>query len=360
MNEVVIFFVLMVVSLVVTQKDWIIQTMNNMFFNNVNRSFSINPIDKETQVEMWSKLKPVLETAEEKRKSFVTAFSLLASVMVFTLILTTYYGIPYAKELDQEGNDNGFDLLFLLYFAQLMLPSLPIYLYKQFYKKNIIPIIGERLGYQYDIHGKTAWPLLEEKEGSLNIKGAVSLSKNMLFGSYSDEDHEDGFIGTYNGKTVAFEEVKLTKGSDKSKRVVFKGLLMAMDAPKVAEAPVLLRRDAGNKLFRFMSERKLFGMEKVELEDVHFEKEFDVYSTDQIKSRTILTPRFMERLKGISRHYNAPVTAAFYEEKVFIAVHTNKNFFEPASIFTDARTRHNVDAILAQIALQHQVIDSLE
>ncbi len=315
-------------------------------------------IEDSEQQSLWDMLQPVLDEAEVKRQSMVKVFIVLALLMTVTIVLYSIHIVPHLLSMRGENSSQS---VLLGYLAQLVIPYIPVYLYKKHYKKNVIPIVAERIDYRYDFKGRTAWTLLRQVEGNWaglsGKKGQVS----PMFGHYTSSRHEDGFMGSYRSKTVAFEEIKLTRGSGKNKSTVFKGLLMAVDAPRPAEVPVILRRDAGSNLLRYLYSFGLDnGMEQITLEDIRFEKEFDVYSSDQIKARRVLTPHFMEQLVGISEFYQSPVMASFYGDKVFIAVRTGRNFFEPASFFIDARSRRNVALIIAQIKLQHQVIDSLE
>ena len=61
-----------------------------------------------------------------------------------------------------------------------------------------------------------------------------------------------------------------------------------------------------NSLFKLS-----FSGSRVKLENPDFEKTFDVYSTDQIEARYLLSPSMMERLLALDREFNKNITISF-------------------------------------------------
>ena len=73
---------------------------------------------------------------------------------------------------------------------------------------------------------------------------------------------------------------------------------------------------------------------KINLEDADFGKIFDVYSTDQVEARYLLTPTFMERFKNIQTSFGAKILkCSFYDDNFMVAITTDKNLFEIGSLF---------------------------
>jgi len=60
-----------------------------------------------------------------------------------------------------------------------------------------------------------------------------------------------------------------------------------------------------------------------------FEKEFAVYSTDQVEARYILSPALMHRMLEFRRKTGATVYFSFIGGKVNIGISSQKNRFEP-------------------------------
>ncbi|MEM7519090.1 MAG: DUF3137 domain-containing protein [Planctomycetota bacterium] len=127
-------------------------------------------------------------------------------------------------------------------------------------------------------------------------------------------------------------EAKLTdrRGSGKNRRTVtvFDGVFVLFTVAKSFSGKTVIRRDAG--LFNpFQS--PFGGLERIALEDPVFEKRFEVYGTDQVEARTLLTTSFMERLEGLARAlYGKQLQAAFYDDRLLIMLSCSNNRFEPS------------------------------
>lgn len=108
----------------------------------------------------------------------------------------------------------------------------------------------------------------------------------------------------------------------------FRGVFVEIDMNKNFEGHtfVLEKDDYRNK-----AAAKLQGYEIVKLEDVGFEKQYAVYSQNQIEARYILTTAFMERIKAIKDTYKAKyVRAAFKDNKIVVAIDTGRDMFKMA------------------------------
>jgi len=66
------------------------------------------------------------------------------------------------------------------------------------------------------------------------------------------------------------------------------------------------------------------------MDDVEFEKEFVVYSGDQIEARYILSPTLMKKLHTLKKRSKHPVYFSFTGESINIAIYYDKDLFEPA------------------------------
>ena len=78
---------------------------------------------------------------------------------------------------------------------------------------------------------------------------------------------------------------------------------------------------------------KLDYLKRTKLEDEEFNRKFHVYTNDEVDARYLLTPAFMERLKNIEVAFRAKdITAAFYEDRLVIALSTNKDLFSIGSL----------------------------
>ncbi|MBQ7450342.1 DUF3137 domain-containing protein, partial [bacterium] len=75
--------------------------------------------------------------------------------------------------------------------------------------------------------------------------------------------------------------------------------------------------------------------QKVVLEDLDFNKIFNVYSSDQVEARYLVTTSFMERFKNLQDNFGAKVVkCSFYDNnKLMIAISTNKDLFEIGCLY---------------------------
>lgn len=89
----------------------------------------------------------------------------------------------------------------------------------------------------------------------------------------------------------------------------------------------------------------------VTLEDTEFEKEFAVYSTDQVEARYILSPTMIEHIKTIKSKLGNDMYLSFFNNKVYIAIPNDLDSLSPM-IF------HNM-AVFESIEPIYQTIDCL-
>ena len=102
-------------------------------------------------------------------------------------------------------------------------------------------------------------------------------------------------------------------------------------------------------------------MERVKLEDVVFEKHFEVYSTDQIEARYLLTTAFMERILQLKKLYRGKkIEISFYANKLLLAIDTRENMFEPCSFFKTNLNKKKFDQVFEQFWMIFSIIHVLK
>ncbi|MCS7209532.1 MAG: DUF3137 domain-containing protein [Fimbriimonadales bacterium] len=102
--------------------------------------------------------------------------------------------------------------------------------------------------------------------------------------------------------------------------------------------------------------------ELVKMEDPEFEKLFKVFSTDQIEARYILTPSLIRRIVEFRNKTNAPIRLSFIASRVFVAIPTRHDHFEPPSLFAPANRLLEPDTIaqyFEEIRFALAVVDEL-
>lgn len=111
---------------------------------------------------------------------------------------------------------------------------------------------------------------------------------------------------------------------------LFRGVFVIFDMNKKFESHTFIieKNNAKENLVANLS-----NFEVVNLEDVEFEKEYTVYSQNQVEARYIMTTAVIERLKNIKKAFNAKyIRVAFKDEKFVIAIHTGRDMFKMADI----------------------------
>jgi hypothetical protein len=109
---------------------------------------------------------------------------------------------------------------------------------------------------------------------------------------------------------------------------------------------------------RIFDTKTLKTLEPVLLEDVEFTETFQVLSDDQVESRYLITPSFMQRMMKSSRKNSLRIV--FKDNKVYIFITNLKDLFEipfKEGSFKDIRYYQNILAEFAQVL---NVVDILK
>ena len=101
-------------------------------------------------------------------------------------------------------------------------------------------------------------------------------------------------------------------------------------------------------------------LEKVNLEALSFDKNWLVKSSSQIKSRCILTPKFMEKMLEIKNKFKGQrIDFSMYKDKVMIAIHSKKDMFEVVSLFKPTTKYSNMEDVVSQFYCIFSLVDFL-
>lgn len=102
-------------------------------------------------------------------------------------------------------------------------------------------------------------------------------------------------------------------------------------------------------------------MQNVNLEDTNFEKQFDVYTRDQIEARYLLTPTFMERLKSLNTSFGTKgIKCSFFDEYIMFAIPTKKDLFELGSLYKSLNSNKLVEVFYDELHSIQEMIDHLK
>ena len=97
----------------------------------------------------------------------------------------------------------------------------------------------------------------------------------------------------------------------KSYKVLFKGIFMVADFHKHFKGQTFLYtgKPKANK-----------HLQKVVMENVEFEKQFTVYSTDEVEARYLLSPNMQERIIALKRKFHQPIHLSFIDSCLCILI----------------------------------------
>lgn len=266
----------------------------------------------------------------------------------------------------------------------------PVWQYKDSIKEQIFPKIFSFFGSQwsYDPNGiggactvsrfkglkvKESWSELQQigKEQS----GHDIMAEHMAFGvlpAHQQAATEDYLVGSYKDIPMSLFECVLTsrEGSGKNRHTVehFRGLVVTIAVPKRFTGHTIVRRDGGklgNWLGKVLSGPGL-NVKPVKLEDPRFESCYEVYGSDQVEARYLLSPSFMERLMELEDMFAAhhdqrcDIQCAFKDSKLLLTIPTMQGWFTIGSIFKPVSFIDEINLILKEMAQLFAIIDLLK
>ncbi|MEL6724587.1 MAG: DUF3137 domain-containing protein [Pseudomonadota bacterium] len=174
---------------------------------------------------------------------------------------------------------------------------------------------------------------------------------------------EDRLTGQRSGVDFEFFEAHLeerrrttdSRGRTRTRWVtVFNGQCLRFKFHKDFLGRTVVLRDAG--FFNRFGGRR--GMQRVRLESNVFEEAFEVYSTDQVEARFLLTPDLMQRLIELEKVFRGgKLRCAFQNNELLIALEGG-DLFEPGSMFTPLDNPERVRELLDDFAAIFNLIDS--
>lgn len=205
-------------------------------------------------------------------------------------------------------------------------------------------------------------PRLAAGFGSISYRLAVvpdlsRLQTEHVVEAFDDASAVDELFGTWRGLDISILELSLHKGSGDDRQTVFDGLIAQVTLPRGLTGVTAVVADDG--LSGTLRDWLASGpRQRVRVEDPEFEAAWQVYGTDQIAARALLTPAFMARFKQLAARpgFGRPLALAdgnrllialpSYGSSLFAA----PNFRAPAASRDTLITLHGgIAALLATI-----------
>ncbi|GIU20302.1 MULTISPECIES: DUF3137 domain-containing protein [unclassified Shewanella] len=295
-------------------------------------------------------LEPLTSKFENARVASLTACRqrlYLCAAIYIAIATLAFLFMPYLNTSDPL-------MVYLIGLVLLALPFVwwvfrPIKHYKTDVKQKIYPLIFKYFGHDF--------VFCKEHKMSLS-----ALKASKLLPYYESASFDDYVQGTYKNIEIAINELQLTKQVRRDKSTdtvtVFKGVMIELSSHKDFRGHTVVVKTRGG-LVNFLSD-SFKGLERVKLEDPIFEKQFDVFSTDQIEARYLLTVTFMERLQELSASFGNKIQCAFYRNKLLIMLGSKDNRFEMASIFKPATFEYEFSQINKEMKQLFAIVDVLQ
>ena len=202
--------------------------------------------------------------------------------------------------------------------------------------------------YTKEFKDKIITPLIKALDKNLHYSpdyhvGNHHFTNSKIFTSQLDKlDGNDYVKGKIDNVNIEFSDLHAqTKHKDAKGnthyQTIFQGLFIVTDFNKHFKAQTVILPDTAQSTFgdyigNLLQSHNMGRNELVKMDSVAFEKEFVVYSSDQIEARYILSHALMEKLLLFKKHSNHPLSLSFVGGKVYLAIAYNKDLFEP-SIF---------------------------
>ncbi|EAU01414.1 DUF3137 domain-containing protein [Campylobacter curvus] len=162
---------------------------------------------------------------------------------------------------------------------------------------------------------------------SYNEKGSLSI--NDFFEIYDcevDEYYgEDLISGEVEGVNVKFSDfcaIDIVKTQKNTRRITrFEGILFAADFNKRLNSVTYICHKDSSYLIK--------DGERAKMDNVEFERFYDVYTSDQINARYALTPNLMQQILALQAGFDCPVNIVLSKSKILMAIDKRENSFEP-------------------------------
>lgn len=221
-------------------------------------------------------------------------------------------------------------------------------------KQTMIMPIANRFGLSY-----------AEEPSALADENLLKGKSLGVVPSWDRKSLSDELIGERNGIPFEFFEAHLedkrtttdSQGRSKTTWVtVFKGQCWAINAPKRFHGTTKIARDSG--IFNALG---AIGAKfsRVKLEDPEFEKCFEVYGTDQVEARFLLTPDVMQAYLDLEKAFKGSrLRATYHEDRIFVAAEGG-NLLEPGSMRKPLNDPERVGDLLEDFAAIFHLIDVL-
>ena len=286
----------------------------------------------------YSNLLPELGKYEKDRKKSLVAAVILTSIEFILLLLLTYYTITHPLSNARFVSAEWVAiivLISLLIFTWAIIENNFAKKIKKKVMKSICNCIGN----------------IKWKQGKYNGKSLFYIAN--LVPEYTDAYFDDVFYGRY--KDVEYEIIETMLWRNKRKKlskIMFTGCIVKLALNKKFKGNTIIYPDS-------LSHKSPFeNLKYTALEDVNFEKKFDVFTDDEVEARYLITPAFIERLNTMKTAFSAQkIYCSFYDKDLFIGFYTETDLFSIGSLFQPINNEKQFLVLFEEILSIIKLID---
>lgn len=300
-------------------------------------------------------IRPQEERFEADRKAAIhTARKRMPWMVLAALPLLGY--IFYPSILGGATiSENVVTMLFLLMGGVWIWGTNSLYRYRAAIKSEIFSSVVQYFG--------QAWQYVPEGMQQDEMR---SYMRHGLLPQHDSSSTEDFVAGQHKEVSLKQFECRLVRGKGKHRKECFRGMVVEVQVPKRFSGHTVVQRDRGKLGNALGHGSKKQGLERVTLEDPRFEARFEVYGSDQVEARYLLSPSFMERLVALEdffvQHYDKKcrLRCAFKTGVLQIVAATKYDRFQPGNIYRPVDFRHDINRVLREMDQLFAIIDVLQ
>jgi hypothetical protein len=290
-------------------------------------------------------LAPWMEQQEKRRRQvvFIRDFSFVFCAVFFIIAAV---GINFTF-LDKYG-PNVKMLCFLAIAGAAYLGEQPLQDFKYGIKVRLAEHLSQFLKLTYS------------PETNQNLHAFEELD---LISVYDYSNQSDLFMGRHEAASFRMWKAELIRrgGRNKQRVTVFRGALVDITFPRSFTGTTKILRDWGF-IGNALMDKLIVKEKRVGLSYSSFEKDFEVYSTDQVEARALLTPDIIENIIKLARTLSggARFQAAFKGQHLLMAINLDGELFDLANMDLPMTDRERIKRFAEQVAITHTIIDTLD
>lgn len=301
-------------------------------------------------------LRPAMEKLEAlRRKKYAAYQSHKKTAALLALAL-----IPAALHTDYRIlNGTGFPFISLLTALSLAVWAIaPRLTYAAAYKKHALPALAALFG-----------DFIYQEDGGIPEE---DLQRSKILPHYDRITAEDYFKGRYKNTELCFAEIRLKeerkiKKYERSKYVektelvdVFQGLAVLVTLPENKFFGHTVAVQNRGRIAEYLHE-KATGLKRADLVSPTFEKDYDVYTSDQVEARYLIDPIMIERIQELKGFYGTQgISLAYYDNHFLALIPSRKNLFEPPKINIQTLDTETLAYLKQEIENVLHIIDHLK